>query len=271
MWNLQVLTDTRLNYSDKLVWHLAAYGARPIDIEKLIGMKAHNVSRALSKARGFGHRNAITGDSIPITSDSLTRDSISQMIAKLSQVIACDDDDQRAREHYESSKEDSSTSSSEDVVHSDDDHDDDFASWIYQPDDALALLDPLDDFDSAARLKRFTEVVSPRMWAKPPMIQSRVFPIIHQHPRWNTPTERVTQADLSLICDRGLEWRRRNGGEKGFRFTSEPLDLLKKTDAGRARWQSILLFSEEKEDATTTTESDSAAEVTRLYQEWRSQ
>jgi hypothetical protein len=66
-----------------------------------------------------------------------------------------------------------------------------------------------------------------------------VFEVIHRHPRFAQPRQ-FQQSELEQLVD---EATRHRPGKP--RLATDPFDLLAKTPAGRARFQSILLFNDQ--------------------------
>jgi len=58
---------------------------------------------------------------------------------------------------------------------------------------------------------------------------------------WNPPDRRVTQANLMRLVHLATKKR-----PDKMRLAADPIDLLKSTPTGKARWQAILLSSREK-------------------------
>ena len=110
-----------------------------------------------------------------------------------------------------------------------------FRSWLEQSD--LPLLSPQSDFAPEALLQRWARAIPPTLWSRPLAVCRRVFELIHRHPRWNSPDRRVTQADLVQLVHLATKKR-----PDKMRLAADPIDLLKGTPSGKARWQAILLY-----------------------------
>jgi hypothetical protein len=137
----------------------------------------------------------------------------------------------------------------------------DFRSWLDQSD--LPLLPPQADFAPEALLQRWARAIPPTLWSRPLAVCRRVFELIHRHPHWNSPDQRVTQADLVQLVHLATEKR-----PDKMRLAADPTDLLKPTPSGKARWQAILLYEAlQAEDLPDATSSEGS--LTQLYQATR--
>jgi len=134
----------------------------------------------------------------------------------------------------------------------------DFRPWLDQ--DGLALLPPQADFAPEALLNRWARAIPPTLWSQPLPVCRRVFELIHRHPRWNTPDRRVTQADLMRLVHLATQKR-----PDKMRLAADPIDLLKGTSTGKARWQAILLY-EAVQAETPPRAIPSEPSLTHLYQ-----
>ena len=113
-----------------------------------------------------------------------------------------------------------------------------FLRWLDRSDAELGLLPALPGFDATALVARWTEIVAPRLWRRDPGFALRVFELIHRHPRFAQPRQ-FEQGELERLVDQATRHR---AGKP--RLATDPFDLLAKTPAGRARFQSILLFND---------------------------
>ena len=113
-----------------------------------------------------------------------------------------------------------------------------YARWLNRSDRELGLLPALPGFDAAALVARWTRTVAPRLWRRDATLACRVFEVIHRHPRFAQPRQ-FEQGELERLVDEATKHR---AGKP--RLATDPFDLLARTPAGRARFQSILLFSD---------------------------
>jgi hypothetical protein len=130
----------------------------------------------------------------------------------------------------------------------------DFRPWLDQ--DTLPLLPPQPDFAPEALLQRWARAIPPTLWSRPLAVCRRVFELIHRHPHWNSPDQRVTQADLIQLVHLATKKR-----PDKMRLAADPTDLLKPTPSGKARWQAILLYEALQAEDPTPERS-----LTQLYQ-----
>jgi len=77
---------------------------------------------------------------------------------------------------------------------------------------------------------------------------------------WNPPDRRVTQANLMRLVHLATKKR-----PDKMRLAADPIDLLKRTPHGKARWQAILLY-EALQAETPPRAIPSEPSLTQLYQ-----